>query len=124
MLFGFSNVLASFQGYINMILIEKLDIFVLVYLDNILIYIENPSQPHMEAVRWVLKQLRKHGFYPNLKKCQFHEDEVQFLGFGVLAQGIRMEEKKIEAVKDWSEPQSIKDIQIFLGFANFYKRFI
>ncbi len=72
----------------------------------------------------VLEQLRKHGLYANLKKCRFHEDEVRFLGFVVSAQGIKMEEERIEAIQDWPEPQSVRDIQVFLGFANFYKRFI
>ena len=95
---------ASFQGYINNILTEKLDIFVIVYLDDILVYTEDPGQPHIDVVHWVLEQLRKHGLYANLKKCCFHQDEVQFLGFVVSAQGIRMEEEKIEAVKAWAEP--------------------
>ncbi len=96
----------------------------MVYLIDILVYTEDPGQPHVDAVRWVLEQLQKYGLYANLKKCQFHEDEVQFLGFVVSAQGIRMEEERIEAVRDWPEPQSVRDIQVFLGFANFYKRFI
>ncbi len=83
--FGLSNALASFQDYINKILAEKLDIFVVMYLDDILIYTEYPDQPHMDAVRWVLEQLQKHSLYVNLKKCWFYEDEVQFLGFVVSA---------------------------------------
>ncbi len=110
MAFGFSNASASFQVYINKILAEKLDIFVVVYLDNILIYTEDPGQPHIEAVRWVLEQLQKYGLYANLKKYRFHEDEVRFLGFVVSAQGIRIEEERIEAVRDWPEPQSVRDI--------------
>ena len=65
--FGLSNAPASFQGYINKILAEKLDIVVIVYLDHILIYTEDPSQPHVDAIRWVLEQLRKHGLFVNLK---------------------------------------------------------
>ena len=68
MSFGFSNALTIFQEYINKILAEKLDIFVIVYLDDILIYTEDLSQPHVEAVYWVLDQLRKHFFFLNLKK--------------------------------------------------------
>ncbi len=108
--FGFSNIPTSFQCYINKILAEKFDIFVVVYLDNILIYIKDPGQPHVDAVRWVLEQLRKHSLYANLKKCRFHKDEIQFLGFVVLVQGIKMEEERIEAVKTWPEPQSVRDI--------------
>ncbi len=97
--FGLSNAPASFQGYINKILAEKLDIFVVVYLDDIVIYTKDPGKPHVDAIQWVLEQLQKHGLYANLKKFQFHEDEIQFLDFVVLAQEIRMEEERIEAVK-------------------------
>ena len=62
--------------------------------------------------------------YANLKKCCFHKDEICFLHFVVSAQGIRIEDKKIEAVRNWPEPKSVKDIQVFLGFANFYCCFI
>ena len=67
--FGLSNAPASFQGYINKILAEKLDIFVIVYLHDILIYIEDQGQGHVEAVWWVLNLLRKNGLFANLKKC-------------------------------------------------------
>ena len=70
--FGLSNAPASFQGYVNKILAEKLDVFVIVYLDDILIYTEDAGQVHVEAVRWVLGELRKHGLFANLKKCRFH----------------------------------------------------
>ena len=81
MLFGLSNAPASFQGYVNKILAEKLDIFVIVYLDDILIYIKDTGQGHVEAVQWVLGELRKHGLFANLKKCRFHQEEVCFLGY-------------------------------------------
>ena len=124
MLFGLSNVPASFQGYINKILAEKLDIFVIVYLDDIFIYTKNPGQAHVVPVWWVLKELRRNGLFANLKKCCFHKDKVRFLGYVVSAQGVQMEEERIDAVKTWPEPKSIRDIQVFLGFANFYRRFI
>lgn len=72
--FGLSNALASFQGYINKILAGKLDIFVVVYLDDILICTEDPGQLRVEAVCWDLDQLRKYGLFANLKKCCFHQD--------------------------------------------------
>ncbi len=124
MSFGLTNVPATFQGYINKILVEKLDVFVIVYLDDILIYTESKGEDHVQAVRWVLDQLRKHSLYANLKKCCFYQDEVRFLGYIVSHQGIRMEEERIKAVRDWPELQSVRDIQVFLGFANFYRRFI
>ena len=64
----------------------------------------------MEAVRWVLGELRKYGLFANLKKCRFHQEEVRFLGYVVSSQGIRMEEERIDAVKAWPEPKSIRDI--------------
>ncbi len=118
--FGLTNVSATFQGYIKKILAEKLDVFVIIYLDNIFIYIENEGEEHVQAVQWVLDQLPKHSLYINVKKCRFHQDEVRFLGYIVSHQPIQMEEKQIKAVHDWPEPQSICDIQVFLGFANFY----
>ena len=122
--FGLYNTLASFQGYINKILAEKLDIFVIVYLDDILIYTEVQGRGHVEAVQWVLDILRKNGLFANLKKCWFHKDKVRFLGYIVLSQGIRIKDERIEVVKNWPEPKSVRDIQVFIGFANFYQRFI
>ena len=117
--FGLTNTPASFQGYINKILAEKLDIFVIVYLDDILIYTDD-DESHVTAVRWVLEQLRKFSLFANLKKCRFHQEEVRFLGYVVSSKGIRMEDKRIEAVKQWPEPQSVQDIKMFVRFANFY----
>ena len=124
MLFSLSNAPASFQGYVNKILAEKLDVFVIVYLDDILIYTKDAGQGHVEAVQWVLGELQKHGLFANLKKCRFHQEEIRFLGYVVSSQGIRMEEEKIDTVKAWPEPKSVRDIQVFIGFANFYRRFI
>ena len=122
--FSLSNAPASFQGYINKILAEKVDIFVKVYLEDILIYTEYPGQLHVNAFCWVLEQLGRYGLFANLKKCRFHQDKIRFLGFVVSAQCISIEKIRIQAVKTWLEPMSIKDIQVFLGFANFYQCFI
>ena len=70
--FGLSNAPANFQGYINKILAKKLDVFVIVYLDDILIYTKDKGQGHVETVRWVPDLLNKNGFFANLKKCRFH----------------------------------------------------
>ena len=133
---GFSNQIRSFQVPGHTVLIiqcsgqfpglyqqdpaEKLDIFIIVYLDDILIYTEDQSQGHVEAVRWVLEILRKNGLYANLKRCQFHKDKVLFLRYVVSSQGIRIEDKRIEVVRNWPEPKSVRDIQVFIAFANFY----
>ena len=108
--FGLSNAPATFQGYINKIMAAKLDIFVIVYLDDILIYTEDSRQPHVAAVCWILDQRRKHSLFAILKKCLFHQDEVRFLGYVVSLKRISMEAKRIEVVKDWPEAKSVCNI--------------
>ena len=76
MLSGLTNVPTSFQGYINKILAEKFDIFVIVYLDDILIYTNDDKDSHVAVIQWVLEQLRKFLLFANRKKCQFHQKEV------------------------------------------------
>ena len=98
--FGLFNALATFQRYVNKILAEKLDIFVVVYLDNILINTKNLGQLYIEAICWVLDQLRKHFLFANLKKCCFHQDEVCFLRYMVLLKRISIKAKRIKVVKD------------------------
>ena len=122
--FGLFNARATFQVYVNKILAEKLDIFVIIYLDEILIYTKNLGQPHVEAVHFVLDKPWKYSLFASFKKCCFHHDEVRFLGYIVSSKGISMEAKKIEVVRKWPKPKSVQNIQVFLGFANFYWRFI
>ena len=74
--FSLTNISVSFQRYINKIFTEKLDIFVIIYLDDILIYTKDDGDGQVLAVRWVLEQLRKFLLYANLKKCWFHQDKV------------------------------------------------
>ena len=75
--------------------------FVIVYLDDILIYIKNLGQGHIKCMRWVLDVLKRHEFFINLKNCQFYKNEVCFLGYVILAQGVRMEDKQIKMVKNY-----------------------
>ena len=72
----------------------------------------------------MLDQLWKYLLYANLKKCCFHQDKIRFLDYIVSHQSIQIEKKQIKAVRDWPEPQSICNIQVFLGFTNFYRQFI
>ena len=74
-------------------MVENINVFLIVYLDNILIYTKNKSKKYVEAVQWVFKQLRKHLLYINWKKCWFHQEEVRFLGYIVSHQNIQMEEE-------------------------------
>ena len=124
MFFRLSNAPASFQSYITKILAKKLDVFVIVYLNDILIYTKDEGQGHIEAVWWILDFLKKNGFFANLKKCRFYQDKICFLRYIISAQKVKMEDERIEVVRDWPESKSIKDIHIFFRFANFYRRFI
>ena len=76
MLLSLFNVFANFQGYINKILAKKLNIFVMIYLDDILIYTKNPNLLYVDVIQWILEQLRKYDLYANLKKRQFYKNEV------------------------------------------------
>ena len=107
---GLSNAPTSFWGYIYKIFAEKLDIFVNIYLVDIFIYTEDPGQTYVDAVQWVLKELRKNGLFANLKKCYFHKDEIHFLGYVASAQGVKIKKKRIDVVKNWPRAKSIHDI--------------
>ena len=122
--FGYFNTLASFQDYINKILAEKLDIFIIIYLNNIFIYTEDQGWGYIEAMRYMLDLLKKIGLFFNLKKCRFYKNKVRFLRYVVSNQGIRMEDEKIKVVKNWPKWKAVWNIQVFISFANFYWRFI
>ena len=80
------------------------------YLDNILIYTKDQGWGYIKVVQLVLDFLKKNSLFANLKKCRFHKNKVQFLGYVILIQGIRIEDKKIEAVKNWPELKSVRDL--------------
>ena len=95
MRFGLINTPATFQGYIIKILTKKLDIFVIVYLNNILIYTKNWDQPFVEVIYWVLDQFQKYFLFTNLKKYYFYHDKLYFLGYEILSKKIYIELKQI-----------------------------
>ena len=107
----------------NDIFQDLLDESVIVYLDDILIYSDNPEE-HRKHVREVLRRLRLHGLFAKAPKCQFHTDSVEYLGYILSPDGLSMSEDKVKVILDWPVPRKVKDIQSFLGFANFYRRFI
>ncbi len=102
---------------------DMLDVSVVVYLDDILIYSNDPAE-HRQHVREVLRRLRANGLYCKGSKCEFHRDSVEYLGYILSLEGLCMSEDKVKAILDWPVPRKVKDIQSFLGFANFYRRFI
>ena len=107
----------------NDIFQDMLDDCVIVYLDDILVYSDN-LEVHQKHVREVLRRLQHHGLYAKVPKCTFHTDSVEYLGYILFPSSLQMVEDKIKVILDWPTPRKVKDIQSFLGFANFYRRFI
>jgi len=121
--FGLTNAPATFQSYIDDCLRPYIDDFTLCYLDDILIYSTNEKE-HEEHVRKLLERLREFGLYCKAEKCQFGVSEVGFLRFVIDSEGIGMESDGISTIDDWPTPKSIRDVQVLLGFTNFYRWFI
>ncbi|CAI7807806.1 unnamed protein product [Closterium sp. NIES-54] len=121
--FGLTNAPATFQAEMNHILRPLLDKCVVVYLDDILIYSRDMKQ-HIKHLRRVFEILRQEKFYVKLSKSEFALKKVQFLGHMVSAQGVHVDPKKIEAVRTWKTPENVKELQQFLGFANYYNQFV
>lgn len=121
--FGLTNGPATYQRYMNDVLFDYLDDFCTAYLDDILIYSDNILE-HNEHVNKVLARLDAAGLQADLKKCEFNVTSTKYLGFIVSTDGIRVDPAKVEVVKNWAPPSSVRGIQSFLGFCNFYRRFI
>jgi Reverse transcriptase (RNA-dependent DNA polymerase) len=102
---------------------QQLDVCVVVYLGDILIYSDDPVK-HREHVHEVLQRLRKHGLYTKADKCEWHRDSVEFLNYMLLADGFTISVDKVQTIQDWPKPWKVEDIQSLLGFANFYRHFI
>src|SRR5258705_979180 len=121
--FGLSNAPVAFQRFINEVLGDLMDVCMVGYLDDILIYSDS-LEDHRDHVREVLRHLCTVGLYANLKKCKFHMDTVEYLRFILSPKGLQMDPTKVSMIQDGPEPQKVLDVQAFLGFANFYQRFI
>eukprot|EP00879_Flechtneria_rotunda_P001398 GHRR01001550.1.p1 GENE.GHRR01001550.1~~GHRR01001550.1.p1 ORF type:complete len:633 (+),score=44.76 GHRR01001550.1:1745-3643(+) len=121
--FGLTNAPATFQALMNNVLGPYLDKFVVVYLDDILIYSQTPEE-HLEHVAKVLEALERHELYAGLDKCAFALSEMDFLGHVVCADGIKPDPKKIEAVCNWPTPRNVHEVRSYLGLTGYYRRFI
>ncbi len=121
--FGLTNAPATFCTLMNDIFQEWLDDFVVVYIDDILIYSDSLEE-HAEHLRKVFQKLREYKLYAKLEKCEFGVTEVDFLGHRIIQEGLKMDENKVKAILDWEPPKSVPALRSFLGFASYYHKFI
>ncbi|KAA3460485.1 DNA/RNA polymerases superfamily protein [Gossypium australe] len=121
--FGLTNAPAAFMDMMNRVFQQYLDQFVVVFIDDILVY-SRTEEEHDKHLRLVLQILREKQLYAKFSKCEFWLREVTFLGHVVSAEGIRVDPRKIEAVLDWKPPRSVAEIRSFLGLAGYYRRFV
>ncbi|WVZ64006.1 hypothetical protein U9M48_013592 [Paspalum notatum var. saurae] len=123
MSFGLTNAPAYFMNFMNKVFMEYLDKFVVVFIDDILIY-SKTEEGHEEHLRIVLQKLREHKLYAKLSKCVFWLDQVPFLGHIVSKGGIMVDPSKINSVIDWKVLEVVKEVRGFLGLVGYYRRFI
>ena len=121
--FGLCNAPASFQNYINHTLFDLLDKICTAYLDDVIVYSES-KKAHREHVREVVERLREAGLQIDVNKCEFETTKTKYLGLIIRPGGIEMDSEKVAAIVSWQPPGVVRDLQRFLGFANFYRRFI
>ena len=120
---GPTNAFAKFHHFMSDILREYLDLIAVGILDDVIILSEDPSQ-YIKHVRSILQILRDHNVYAKVEKCEFHKDQMTFVGYMVFKTGIGMDPVKVSAILDWPLPKSVKEAQSFQSFANFYRKFI
>uniref|UniRef100_A0A4W5KD89 ribonuclease H n=1 Tax=Hucho hucho TaxID=62062 RepID=A0A4W5KD89_9TELE len=121
--YGLKNAPAVFQSFVDEILRDLHGQGVVVYIDDILIYSATRAA-HVSLVRKVLERLLEHDLYVKAEKCVFSKQAVSFLGYRISTSGVVMECDRITAVRNWPTPTTVKEVQRFLGFANYYRRFI
>ncbi|KAL6277398.1 hypothetical protein ACE6H2_020999 [Prunus campanulata] len=121
--FGLTNAPAAFMDLMNRVFRPYLDRFVIVFIDDILVY-SKTLEGHKKHLRSVLRTLRRTELYAKFSKCQFWLDRVEFLGHVISAEGIYVDPRKIEAVVNWVQPTSVTEIRSFLGLAGYYRRFV
>ena len=122
MSFGLTNAPAAFMSLMNGIFKPYQDLFVIVFIDDILVYSKSKKE-NEEHLRMVLEMLREKKLYAKFSKCEFWLDEVSFLGHVVSKDGVMVDPSKIETVKNWVRPTNVSEIRSFVGLARYYCRF-
>ena len=121
--FGLTNAPATFMDLMHRVFQPYLDQFVVVFVDDILIYSQS-EEGHEDHLRIVLQALRDHQLYTKFSKCEFWLTEVKFLGHVVSASGVSVDPEKVEAVMSWERPKLVFEIRSFLGLERYYRRFV
>ncbi|MBW0587259.1 hypothetical protein O181_126974 [Austropuccinia psidii MF-1] len=121
--FGLTNSPASFQNLVNDIFQDLLDVYFVVYLDEIMVFYKSEEE-HVTHVSTVLSKLRANTLFAKASKCLFHVSNVEYLGYVVSSEGLKMDQAKVQQILNSPPPRNLKALQSFLGFANFYCRFI
>ena len=121
--FGLTNAPATFMNMMQNIFKDELDNYVIVFLDDILIYSKNKND-HIKHVDKVLSLLRENKLYGKRSKCEFLKSEISFLGHVINEHGVTMEKSKVDAVTNWPVPKDISDVRAFLGLAGYYRKFV
>ena len=121
--FRLTNAPAAFMDLINRVFNSYLDKFMIVFIDDILVYSGSPEE-HAKHFRTVLQILQKRQLYAKFSKCQFWLDKVAFLGHVILAEGISVDPQKIEAIVIWKPPTNVSEVRSFLGLAGYYRKFV
>jgi hypothetical protein len=123
MSFGLTNAPAFFMYLMNSVFMSELDKFVVIFIDDILIYSKNEEE-HAQHIHTILTRLREHKLYAKFSKCEFWLDRVQFLGHVLTPEGVSVDPSKVHYVLSWKSPTSVHQIRQFLGLAGYYRRFI
>ena len=121
--FGLTNAPAAFMDLMNRVFSPYLDKFVIVFIDDILVYSGSPEE-HAEHLRTVMKILRERQLYAKFSKCQFWLNKVVFLGHVISPEGISVNPQKIEVIVNWKPPTNVSEVRIFLGLAGYYRKFV
>ena len=121
--FQTTNASSTFMRLMNQVLKPFICKFVIVYFDDNLIYSRTEAE-HIKYLREVLTVLQENKLYLNLKKCHFMTDSLLFLGFIVSVDGIRVNEEKVKAIREWPTPKTVSEVRSFHGLATFYRRFV
>ena len=122
MTFGLNNALTVFMCLMNNVLHKYLDKFVVVFIDNILIY-SNSKEEHDEHLKIVIQKLREHQLYAKFSKCDFFKDKIQYLGQVVTKEVISVDLEKIKEIEEWSVPKDMTGMRLFMGITCYYRRF-